>query len=240
MTSDPDLAALAERLGYSFTQPSLLVEAVTHRSWCADHAGASSNERLEFLGDAVLALVVTDHVYAAYPQMAEGQLAPLRAEVVRAETLADLAVELQLGKALRLGRGEEASGGREKQSILSDAMEAVIGAVYLDAPWEVLTDLVRGWLADRIAAAAEGPGIRDFKTRLQEYCARSGLDAPEYRLSEKGPDHAKQFLAVVYMNGVERGRGKGRSKKQAEQAAAASSWQSLDSGAVAAGAGAAS
>lgn len=217
----------------------MLVEALTHRSWCADYAGASSNERLEFLGDAVLALVVTDHIYTAYPQMTEGQLAPLRAEVVRAETLADLAVELQLGKALRLGRGEEASGGREKQSILSDAMEAVIGAVYLDASWEVLIDLVRGWLADHIAVAAEGPGIRDFKTRLQEYCARSGFDAPEYRLSEKGPDHAKQFLAVVYMNGMERGRGEGRSKKQAEQAAAASTWQTLDSEVVAAATGAA-
>lgn len=214
------------------------MEAVTHRSWCADHAGASSNERLEFLGDAVLALVVTDHIYSAYPQMAEGQLAPLRAEVVRAETLADLAVELQLGKSLRLGRGEEASGGREKHSILSDAMEAVIGAVYLDAPWEVLIDLVKGWLAVRITAAAEGPGIRDFKTRLQEYCARSGLNAPEYRLSEKGPDHAKQFFAVVYMNGVEWGRGGGRSKKQAEQAAAASTWKTLDSGAISAATGA--
>ncbi len=184
------------------------------------------------MGDAVLALVVTDHVYTAYPAMAEGQLAPLRAEVVRAETLADLAAELQLGKALRLGRGEEASGGREKQSILSDAMEAVIGAVYLDAPWEVLIDLVRGWLAERIAAASKVPGIRDFKTRLQEYCARSGFDAPEYRLSEKGPDHAKQFLAAVHVNGEERGRGEGRSKKQAEQDAAASAWQTLDYEAV--------
>lgn len=216
----------------------MLVEALTHRSWCADHAGASSNERLEFLGDAVLALVVTDHIYTAYPHMAEGQLAPLRAEVVRAETLADLAVELQLGKSLRLGRGEEASGGRAKQSILSDAMEAVIGAVYLDAPWDVLIDLVRGWLANHISAAAEGPGIRDFKTRLQEYCARRGFDAPEYRLSERGPDHAKQFLAVVHMNGVEWGRGEGRSKKQAEQAAAASTWKTLDSGAVSAATGA--
>lgn len=187
----------------------------------------------------MLALVVTDHIYSAYSQMTEGQLAPLRAEVVRAETLANLAVELQLGKALRLGRGEEASGGREKQSILSDAMEAVIGAVYLDAPWEVVVDLVRGWLADRMAVAAEGPGIRDFKTRLQEYCARRGFDAPEYRLKEKGPDHAKQFLAVVHMNGVEWGRGEGRSKKQAEQAAAASTWQSLDSGAISAATGAA-
>ena len=191
------------------------------------------------MGDAVLALVVTDHIYRAYPEMAEGQLAPLRAEVVRAETLADLAGELQLGKALRLGRGEEASGGREKQSILSDAMEAVIGAVYLDAPWEVLIDLVRGWLADRIVVASEGPGIRDFKTRLQEYCARHGFDAPLYRLSEKGPDHAKQFLAVVYVSGEERGRGGGRSKKQAEQAAAASAWQMLDSEPIVSTAGAA-
>lgn len=205
----------------------MLVEALTHRSWCADHAGASSNERLEFLGDAVLALVVTDHIYSAYPDMAEGQLAPLRAEVVRAETLADLAVELQLGEALRLGRGEEASGGREKPSILSDAMEAVIGAVYLDASWPELVDLVRGWLAGRIAAASQGPGIRDFKTRLQEYCARNGQDPPEYRLSEKGPDHAKQFLAIVHVDGEERGRGEGRSKKQAEQAAAASVWKTL-------------
>ena len=202
-------------------------EALTHRSWRADHAGAPSNERLEFLGDAVLALVVTDYIYAAYPEMAEGQLAPMRAEVVRAETLADLAVELRLGEALRLGRGEDASGGREKPSILSDAMEAVIGAVYLDAPWEVLVALVRGWLADRIAAAALVPGIRDFKTRLQEYCAHQGQRPPEYRLTEQGPDHAKQFMAVVHVGGEERGRGEGRSKKQAEQAAAASAWQTL-------------
>ena len=175
----------------------------------------------------MLSLVVTDHIYSAYPEMAEGQLAPLRAEVVRAEALADLAVELQLGKALLLGRGEEASGGREKPSILSDAMEAVIGAVYLDAPWEKLMVLVRGWLDERIAAASEGPGIRDFKTRLQEYCARNGQDAPDYRLTEKGPDHAKQFLAAVYVDGEERGQGQGRSKKQAEQAAAASAWQTL-------------
>lgn len=217
----------------------MLVEALTHRSWCADHAGTSSNERLEFLGDAVLALVVTDHIYSAYPEMAEGHLAPLRAEVVRAEALADLAVELQLGKALRLGRGEEASGGREKLSILSDAMEAVIGAVYLDAPWEKLIELVRGWLDDRIAAASDCPGIRDFKTRLQEYCARSGRNPPDYRLTEKGPDHAKQFLAVVHVGGEERGRGRGRSKKQAEQAAAASAWQTLNHDEVAAVSGAA-
>ncbi|MCY4037086.1 MAG: ribonuclease III [bacterium] len=228
------MAALVDRLGYRFNQPGLLVEALTHRSWCADHAGASSNERLEFLGDSVLALVVTDHIYTAFPEMAEGQLAPLRSEVVRAETLADLAEQLQLAKALRLGRGEEVSGGREKPSILSDAMEAVIGAVYLDAPWEVLVDLVRGWLAEPIASASRGPGFRDFKTRLQEHCARCGYKAPEYRLSERGPDHAKQFLAVVHVDGEERGRGGGRSKKQAEQAAAAAAWHTLEPEAVAA------
>jgi len=203
------------------------VEALTHRSWCADHEGASSNERLEFLGDAVLALAVTDHIYAAYPEMAEGQLAPLRAEVVRAEALADLAVELRVGEALRLGRGEDGSCGREKLSILSDAMEAVIGAVYLDASWEVLVDLVGEWLADRIAIAAQGPGVRDFKTRLQEHCARNKQDAPEYRLTGKGPDHEKRFFAVVHVDGKERGRGEGRSKKQAEQAAAASALRTL-------------
>lgn len=218
---------MADRLGYVFTKPSLLVEALTHRSWCAEHEGASSNERLEFLGDAVLALVVTDHIYAAYPEMAEGQLAPLRAEVVSAEALADLAVELRLGEALLLGRGEEASGGREKPSILSDAMEAVIGAVYLDATWEVLYSHLRGWLADCIAMAAQDPGTRDFKTRLQEHCARHGKQTPEYRLTAMGPDHARQFLAVVHVGGKERGRGEGGSKKQAEQAAAASAWQTL-------------
>ncbi len=175
----------------------------------------------------MLALVVTDHIYGAYPEMAEGQLAPLRAEVVRSEALADLAIELRLGEALRLGRGEDSSGGREKPSILCDAMEAVIGAVYLDAPWEVLVELVTGWLAGRMAVAAQGPGVRDFKTRLQEYCARNRQEPPVYCLTEKGPDHAKQFLAVVRVDGVESGRGEGRSKKQAEQAAAASAWQTL-------------
>ncbi len=204
------------------------MEALTHRSWTADHAGAASNERLEFLGDAVLALVVTDHIYSAYPEKAEGKLAPLRAEVVRAEALADLAGELRLGEALRLGRGEAASGGRKKCSILCDAMEAVIGAIYLDAPWETVVELVRGWMADPIAAAAEAPGVRDYKTRLQEHCAQRGQDAPEYRLSEKGPDHAKQFFAVVHINGEEMGRGEGRSKKQAEQSAAASAWQAME------------
>ncbi len=218
---------MADRLGYTFVDTGLLVEALTHRSWCADHPEVRSNERLEFLGDAVLALAVTDYIYTAYPEMAEGQLAPLRAEVVRAETLADLALELGLGEVLRMGRNEEASGGRKKRSILSDAMESVIGAVYLDASWPTAVQLVQGWLADRMAGAARGPGFLDFKTRLQEYCARHGQDGPDYRLTARGPDHAKQFLAVVHVGGREKGRGRGPSKKQAEQAAAASAWQAL-------------
>lgn len=214
-------------MGYAFAEPNLLQEALTHRSWCVDHLDAGSNERLEFLGDAVLALAVTDLIYAAYPDMAEGQLAPLRAEVVRAESLAELAEQLGLGVVLRLSSGEEASGGRHKPSILADAMEAVIGAVYLDASWDQTLALVHRCLGERIATSAQNPGVRDYKTRLQEYCARRGQVAPRYVLSEKGPDHAKQFMAVVQFDGQERGRGEGTSKKQAEQAAAASAWADL-------------
>jgi len=224
---------LAHRLGYTFTDPGVLQEALTHRSWCADYPHTRSNERLEFFGDAVLALAVTDFIYVAYPNMAEGQLATLRAEVVRAESLVELAKEMDLGSALRLGRGEEASGGRHKASILADAMEAVIGAVYVDASWEQTVGLVQGWLSGRIVKAAQSPGVRDYKTRLQEYCARQGQLAPKYSLSEKGPDHAKQFMAVVRLDGQERGRGKGTSKKRAEQAAAASAWESLSSPTIA-------
>ncbi len=176
----------------------------------------------------MLGLAVTDYIYSTYPEMNEGQLSPLRAEVVWSETLADLAVKMRLGEVLRLGRDEEASGGREKRSILSDAMEAVIGAIYLDASWDVVVGLLQGWLAARMASAARGPGILDYKSRLQEYCARHGQAVPEYRVTTTGPDHAKQFRAVVHVGGQERGRGKGRSKKQAEQAAAASAWQILD------------
>ncbi len=218
---------MADRLGYTFGDFHVLQEALTHRSWCADRPGVCSNERLEFLGDAVLALVVTDLIYAAYPKMPEGQLAQLRAEVVGAEALAELAQKLDVGSALRLGHGEDSSGGRNKPSILADAMEAVLAAVYLDAEWEQTVAVVQGWLGERIAVSAQSPGVRDYKTRLQEYCARHQRLAPQYLLSETGPDHAKQFTAVVRLDGKERGKGEGKSKKQAEQAAAASAWKAL-------------
>jgi len=221
------LTALAGRLGHRFADPDLLDRAVAHRSWCAETPGTPSNERLEFLGDAVLGLVVTDHVYRSYPDLPEGELAKVRASVVSAAALADVAAELDLGPALLLGKGEDASGGREKPSILADALEAVIGAVYLDAGWDGAAGVVLGLLGDRIAAAAAGPGGQDYKTRLQELSARSFEDVPSYLVVDEGPDHAKRFFATVVVGGEPRGRGEGRSKKQAEQAAARCAWEVL-------------
>jgi ribonuclease-3 len=218
---------LAERLGHEFRDPGVLELALTHRSWCAEHPGEESNERLEFLGDSVLGLAVTDHLYAAYPGVTEGQLAKVRATVVSAATLGAVAADLDLGLALRLGRGEELSGGRHKQSILADALEAVIGAVYVDGGWSVARELVLGFLTERIAIAATGPGGEDFKTRLQELLARRLEAAPVYVLAEEGPDHGKRFFATVRVNGRALGRGEGSSKKQAEQHAARSAWHAI-------------
>jgi len=202
---------------------------MAHRSWCAERPGNQSNERLEFLGDAVLGLIVTDHLYRTYPGLPEGQLAQVRASVVNAEVLAEVAEEIDLGAALRLGKGEDASGGREKPSILSDAMEAVIGAVYLDGGWDAAAELVMRLLGDRITDGAAGPGGHDYKTRLQELSARVYDDLPRYRHTSEGPDHAKRFSATVSVDGVPVGRGDGRSKKQAEQAAARMAWHRLAS-----------
>ncbi len=186
-----------------------------------------SNERLEFLGDAVLGLVVTDHVFRTYPDLPEGHLAQVRAAVVNAGALAEVAEELELGRALLLGKGEHASGGREKPSILADAMEAVIGSVYLDGGWEAADALVMGLLATRIAEAAAGPGGHDFKTRLQELAASRYDQLPRYEVVGDGPDHAKHFTAVVHLAGRPAGSGEGRSKKQAEQAAAKVAWDAI-------------
>jgi ribonuclease-3 len=147
--------------------------------------------------------------------------------VVNAGVLADLAADLGIGAALALGKGEDASGGREKPSILSDAMEAVIGAVYLDGGWEAARELVLNLLGARIAEAATGPGGQDYKTRLQELAAQRLDTIPRYEVREEGPDHAKRFFAIVYINDEECGSGEGRSKKQAEQAAAQKAWRSL-------------
>ncbi len=186
-----------------------------------------SNERLEFLGDAVLGLAVTDHAYAAHPSLTEGELAKVRASVVNAATLAELADELRLGQALRLGKGEEASGGREKSSILADAVEAVIGALYLDAGWPAARRFVVTMLESRIAEAADVPGSRDHKTLLQELAVQRHGSLPTYEVYDIGPDHEKRFFATVRIEAAEAGRGEGRSKKEAEQAAAAAAWAAL-------------
>ncbi len=220
---------LSARLGHDFTDPDLLALALTHRSWCAEHPGHESNERLEFLGDSVLGLAVTDHLMARLPASSEGELAKVRAAVVSAPTLARLAQQLGLGADLRLGRGESLSGGAAKPSILADAVEAVFGAVYLDAGWETARALVlRHLLALIDEAAAAGPGGHDYKTRLQELAARHFDGAPVYTLSETGPDHEKRFTATVHLEGVALGRGEGSSKKQAEQEAARVAWALLD------------
>jgi ribonuclease-3 len=224
---DRRFGALEENLGYTFADEGLLQRALAHRSFCSEHPGNASNERLEFLGDAVLGVVVTDRIYADYPDLPEGELAKVRAAVVSSEALASVAVDLALGTFILLGRGEEGSGGRGKPSILADSMEAVIGAVYLDGGLSAATALVLHLLEERIAEAAEDPGTRDFKTRLQELAIHAVDEIPRYEVVDSGPDHAKEFEATVYLGGVPRGSGAGSSKKQAEQVAAAEAWEWL-------------
>jgi ribonuclease-3 len=214
-------------IGYEFSSPDKLAAALAHRSWCAENEGAASNERLEFLGDSVLGLVVTDHIYQAYPDLPEGELAKVRSSVVNAQALADAAMALDLGSAIMLGKGEDASGGREKPSILSDAFEALIGAIYLDGGWDAAAEFVLRMLGGLIEEAAAGPGGQDYKTRLQELAAQHYPDLPRYVVEDEGPDHAKTFQAAVFIGPDKQGEGRGRSKKQAEQAAARAAWESL-------------
>lgn len=228
-----DLEALQGRLRHHFVDPSLLLTALAHRSWCAEHGGRPSNERLEFLGDAVLGLCVTDHIFRERPDLAEGQLAKIRSSAVSAGSLAAAARNLGLGDHLLLGRGEERSGGRDKQSILGDAFEAVVGALYLDGGMEVARRLVVDSLNDRIDQAARAPGFEDSKTTLQELTARCGWGSPSYRVEAHGPDHGREFTAEVVVDGDVRGHGSGTTKKQAEQQAARAACRSL--GGMAAG-----
>ncbi|HZA00090.1 MAG TPA: ribonuclease III [Acidimicrobiales bacterium] len=222
------LDELAERLGVKLDDTEVLAPALVHRSWCAENSGYDSNERLEFLGDAVLGLVITDHAFHTYTSLSEGELTDVRKAVVNAVTLAEVADELELGSYLLLGKGEEQSGGREKPSILADALEAVLGAVYVAAGLEQATGLVLRLLGSRVAEAhAGGPGGQDYKSRLQELVARRFDEAPRYETVAEGPDHARSFRVTVAVAGITRGRGEGRSKKQAEQVAARAAYVSL-------------
>jgi len=222
-----EFGLLENALGWSFRDAKLLTQSLTHRSYCAEHPDAESNERLEFLGDAVLGLVVTVDIFARFPELPEGELAKLRAAVVNAEALAEVASEIDLGTHVLLGKGEDSSGGRTKPSILADAMEAVLAAIYLDGGWEAAQRVVLALFDSRITDASSGPGEQDYKTRLQELVARRFEHLPRYHVRHDGPDHDKRFYATVALGGVERGRGEGRSKKQAEQAAARAAWEWL-------------
>ncbi|MBA3745017.1 ribonuclease III [Sporichthya sp.] len=226
--SSPDLLehALEDRLGVTLSEP-LLVRALTHRSFAYEHGGLPTNERLEFLGDSVLGLVVTDSLYHRHPDLPEGQLAKLRAAVVNMRALADVSRGLRLGEFLRLGRGEEGTGGRDKSSILADTLEALIGAVYIDRGLGEASELVHRLFDPLIESSSHlGAGL-DWKTSLQELTAMIGLGVPEYVVSESGPDHEKTFKANARVAGADYGSGGGRSKKEAEQQAAEAAWTYL-------------
>ena len=215
----PDLSQLSARLGYTFTNILLLETAMHHRSWNAENDGGESNERLEFLGDAVLGWVVADIVYSQHSDLPEGKLTDLRKSVVNANALAEVAVDLGIGEHLMLGKGEDTAGGREKTSILSDALEAVIGAVYMDAGPQATHDVVKALMGARIVEAVGGLDRLDAKTRLQELASK--LEAHiHYKVEDEGPDHDKMFFATVFVGDRELGYGEGKSKKAAEQIAA--------------------
>jgi len=221
------LGVLQEHLGLEFADRSLLEQALAHRSWCSENGSVESNERLEFLGDSVVGLAVAHHAFEHFPHLTEGKLSEIRAGVVNARVLAEVAAEIGIGECLFLGKGEDSAGGRAKQSILADAFEAVIAAVYLEHGFAPAAAVVVRVLDDRIAAAATGPGGFDAKTRLQEVAAARGLGRPRYHVSDEGPDHAKHFTATVTLDDQPLGEGEGRTKKQAEQVAAWVAWERL-------------
>ena len=224
-------AHLFEVVGETIDE-SLLLRALTHRSFAYENGGMPTNERLEFLGDSVLGLVVTDSLYTAHPDLAEGQLAKQRAAVVNMRALAGVARTLGLGDYLLLGRGEESTGGRDKASILADTMEALIAAVYLSAGLPAATTFVHHLLDPLMEKSASlGAGL-DWKTSLQELTASGSLGVPEYRVTQEGPDHEKSFHAESVVGSELMGSGFGSSKKEAEQMAAEIAWTELNRRAV--------
>ncbi|MGJ9423977.1 ribonuclease III [Aeromicrobium sp. CF3.5] len=224
----PDLDELRLTLGVPDLDTERLEHALTHRSYAYENGNIAHNERYEFLGDSVLGLVVTDTLFTTHPDLPEGQLAKLRAAVVSAKALAVVARDLELGRFVRLGRGEEITGGRNKASILSDTVEAVLGAIYVEfgivRSAEVIHAIFDPVMAD---AARLGAGL-DWKTSLQEICANHDLGVPHYVLIGTGPDHDKTFTAVAHVGEREFGGGTGRSKKEAEQMVAEIAWTVLD------------
>jgi len=225
----PPTAPLEEAFGVPF-EPALLERALTHRSYAYENGGLPTNERLEFLGDSVLGVVITSALFHNHPDLPEGQLAKLRASVVNMHALADVARGLGpqgLGPHLLLGKGEETTGGRDKASILADTLEALLGAIYLEHGLDIAGQVIHR-LFDPLMAESAGRGAAlDWKTSLQELTAALGLGVPDYVIEDSGPDHAKTFTAWVVVAGERYGGSEGRSKKQAEQRAAAAAWRTL-------------
>lgn len=222
---------LEEALGYRFRNAALFQEALRHSSYANEHHGeeATSNERLEFLGDSVLGFVTAEHLFNEHPDAPEGELTRIRARLVCERSLYEVAVRISLGKYLRLGRGEETGGGRERTSILADAVEAVIAAVYLDGGMEAASALIHRLLLDEKKEKRAVERRRDYKTALQELVQRKPDQALCYRLTgESGPDHDKVFSVMVLLNGKTIGEGSGRSKKEAEQMSAKDALSRLD------------
>jgi len=226
VTFDPDLAGLTQVLGEPVPD-AILTLALTHRSFAYENGHVPTNERLEFLGDAVLGLVVTEYLYRTFPDETEGFLAKVRAAVVNSAALAELARTLGLGAHIYVGRGEESTGGRDKTSILADTLEAVLGAIYLSLGPERARAFIERHFIPLIQESAEmGAGL-DWKTSLQELAAEHGRGAPDYRVTWSGPEHAKHFSAEVWLDDECAGTGEGSSKKLAEQRAAAHAYGSL-------------
>lgn len=223
----PAVAALETQLGHAFADRELLRKALMHRSYAGEAQLTISYERLEFLGDAVLQLSVTRYLFETFPDMTEGQMAKVRAAVVSENILAEIARTIGVGPAILLGRGEELTGGREKDSLLSDVVEALVGAVFVEGGLVVADEMIIRLWSPIIDRRAEAPGKRDYKTRLQEMLARNG-QRPDYQVDERGPEHAKEFTARVLAGGEQLGEGMGSSKKRAEQAAAMAATAVLD------------
>ena len=213
-------------MGVDF-HPQLLELALTHRSFAYETGGVETNERLEFLGDSVLGLIVTAELYRRFPDLDESRLSPLRSGIVNMRALADIARTLHLGEYIRLGKGEEVTGGRDKNSLLADALEALIGAIYLETGIEKTTAIVASLINDTLESAMAKGVALDGKTALQELTAAQGVGSPEYVVTESGPDHDKSFVAVAMVGGSAIAQGEGKSKREAEQFAARNAYEIL-------------
>ena len=223
---------LAARLGV-FIDPELLVLALTHRSFAYEHGGLPTNERLEFLGDSVLGIIVTDRLYRDHPDLPEGELAKMRAATVSQKALSEVARGIDLGPCILLGKGETATGGADKDSILCDAFEAVLGAIYLTHGIDTSREVVNRLVGPLLERAADAGVALDWKTSLQEASAARGMGSPVYTCEGEGPDHARTFTATVTIDGTAYGTGVGSAKKHAEQEAAERAYAALTADATA-------